>query len=163
VVADHHGDDECHRGIEPVPAAGGQDDRAGGCDAGRGRGVGDGVEQDRRDGQITATVIVIVGVGVKHEGADGHGQRGHPAHHQHGQTVHLRRPGREPHDGRGGHQHLEQQQPPAVEQGGKVRRARPPGPLVLTRGAGGHADGEHRYRRPSRIQQVVTAFGQHGE
>jgi hypothetical protein len=96
VVADDHGDDERHRGVEPVPAAGGQDDPAGGRDAGRRGGVGDGVEQDRGDGQVTpVSSIVIIGVGPEHEGADGHGQRGYAAHHEYRQAVHLRGTGAE--------------------------------------------------------------------
>jgi hypothetical protein len=50
MVADDNGDDERHRGVKPVPAAGGQDDRTGSGDAARRAGVGDGVEQDRGDG-----------------------------------------------------------------------------------------------------------------
>jgi hypothetical protein len=116
VVADDDGDDERHGGIEPVPAAGDQDDRAGGRDAGRRGRVGDGVEQDRRDGQVTlVSSVVIIGVSPEHEGAGGHGQRSYAAHHQHRQAVHLRGISDEPRRGRGGHEHLKDQQPSAVD------------------------------------------------
>jgi hypothetical protein len=52
VVGDDDSDHQRDRGIQPVPAARGQNDRADGGDTCRRSRVCDGVEQDRRNGQI---------------------------------------------------------------------------------------------------------------
>lgn len=101
MVGDDHGDDERHGGVEPVPAAGGQDDPAGGSDAGRGGSIGDGIEEDRGDGQVAPVGVIGVWVGLEHQGAGGHGQRGHAAHDEHGQAVYFRGARDEPLCGRG--------------------------------------------------------------
>jgi hypothetical protein len=164
VVADDDGDDKRHRGVEPEPAAGDQDDRAGGRDADCRGGVGDGVKQDRRDRQITPVIsVVIVGVSPEHEGADGHDQSSYAAHHQHRQAVHLRGTGDEPRHGRGGHEHLKDKQPSAVDQCGEVRRVRAAGPPDPAGGAGRHADGEQCHRHRGGVQHVVAPFGEDGE
>ena len=124
MVPDDNRDDERHRGVEPVPAASGQDDRTGGSDADCGSGIGDSVEQDRGDGQVAAVsfIVVIVGVATEDEGADGHGQRGHGTHYQHRQAVHLRRTGYKPFRGRDDHEQFKNKQPSTVEQRREVRR-----------------------------------------
>jgi hypothetical protein len=165
VVADDNGDDERDRGVEPVPAAGGQDDRTGSGDAGRRGGVGNGVEQDRGDGQVPAvsSVVVIVGAGPEDEDAYGHGQCGHAAHYQHRQAVHLGATGDEPLRGRSGHKQLQEEQPSAVEQRGEVRRGRPTGRSSTAGRTGRQADGEQRHRDPSGIEEIVAAFGEYRE
>jgi len=168
VVADDNGDDERHSRIEPVPAAGGQDDRTSGGHAGRRGGVGDGVEQDRGDGQVAAVgsviiIIIVIVVGPENEGADGHGQRGHTAHDQHWQAVHLRRTGDEPFPGRDDHEQFQEKQPSAVEQRGEVRRGRTARRPGMTERTGRQTDGEQRYRDPGGVQEIVAAFGEHRE
>ena len=109
VVSDDHGNDERHGGVEPIPASGDQDDQAGGGDASRRGGIGDGIEEDRGDGQVAPVSVIIGGVGLKHQGTGGHGQRGHAAHDQHGQAVYLRGTREEPLRGGADHEHLENQ------------------------------------------------------
>jgi len=65
--------------------SGGQDDPARGGDACRRGGIGDGIEEDHGDGQVAPVSVIVVGVGLEHEGAGGHGQRGDAAHDEHGQ------------------------------------------------------------------------------
>jgi len=163
VVADDNGDDERHRGVEPVPAAGGQDDRTGGGDADCGGGIGDGVEQDRGDGQVAAItfIVVIIGVAPEDEGADGHGQRGCAAHYQHRQAVHLRRTGYKPFRGRDDHEQFENKQPSAVEQRGEVRRGAAAG--RTTGRPGRQADGDQRHGDPGGVQEIVATRGEYRE
>jgi hypothetical protein len=163
VVADDNGDNERHRGVEPVPTAGGQDDGTGGSDAGCGCRIGDGIEQDGAHGQVAAigVVVVIVGIATEDEGADGHGQRGHAAHYQHRQAVHLRRTGYKPVRSRDDHEQFKHKQPSAVEQRGEVRR----GPAAgRTNGrTGRQTNGDQRHGDPGGVQEIVATCGEYRE
>ena len=66
VVRDDEGDGQRHCGIQPVPPTRGQDDRSRhGHTGGRG-GVGDGVKQDRRDGQVPVPSFTVLSVLLVH-------------------------------------------------------------------------------------------------
>ena len=67
MVSDDHGNDERHGGVEPIPASGDRDDQAGGGDASRRSDIGDGIEEDRGDGQVAPVSVIIVGVGYMRE------------------------------------------------------------------------------------------------
>ena len=92
--------------------------------------VGDGIEQDRGDGQVAPLGVIVVCIGSEHEGAGGHGQRGHAAHDEHGQAVYLWGAREEPFGGGGDDEHFEDQQRSAVDERGNVvglGRVRPTG------------------------------------
>src|SRR5690349_15687659 len=52
VVGDDNGNDECYRGVEPVPVPCGQDDHASCGDARCRGGIGDGIEEDSGDRKV---------------------------------------------------------------------------------------------------------------
>lgn len=89
VVADHRGYCQGDCGVEPIPAADGQNDRPGDGDTGRGGRVGSGVEQDGFDVKVLTTVVIIVEIPAEDECADDHNCGGGRADDQHGQPVNL--------------------------------------------------------------------------
>jgi hypothetical protein len=160
VVSDHHGDGQRDGRVQPVPAPASQDDRARHGHAGRGGGIRDGVEQDRRDGQVALLALAAV-VPAQDEGGRRHRQGGNAAGYQHGQAIHPGRPGGEPVCRYGGDEKFEHQQPSAVDQRGEARRAQVGRPPPAARPAGRKADRQQGQARARGIEEIVTAFGEH--
>jgi hypothetical protein len=167
VAGDDDRDGERHGGVQPVPASGGQDDRASHRHAPRRGGVRDRVEQDRRDGRVpvpgptvgvrSAAVPVVC---AEDQRARRHGQGGNGADDEHGQAIDLGRAGDQPADRRGGHQHLEHQQPPGVDQRGDVRRAEA---ALRSPGTCGEMDRQQGHTDARGVEKIVTAGGEHGQ
>lgn len=91
MVRDDNGDCECYCGVQPVPAACGQDDAASYCHSGCRGGVGNGVKQDGRDGQIPlllAALIALVAMEDERTGCHYHGSD--DADDEYRQALHLR-------------------------------------------------------------------------
>src|SRR6266487_2232693 len=92
VVGDDDGDGKCHRGVEPIPAARCQDDRAGRSHACRRSGIRDGVQQDCRHGQVMLTglililIVIVIAVSTEDESAASHYKRGNATHYEYRQA-----------------------------------------------------------------------------
>ena len=167
MVGDDDRDDERHGGVQPVPAPGGQDDRAGHRHARRRGGVRDRVEQDRGDGVVplpgrtVAVIPVIAGVvSAEDQGAHPHGQGGNGTDDEHRQAMNLGRATDQPADRRDGHQHFEHEQPPGVDQRGHTRGA---DAAIRSPGTCGHIDGQQGHTHARRVEKIVTARGEHGQ
>jgi hypothetical protein len=156
-VARHdHGDGQGHRRVKPVPAPDHQDDRPRRRHPGRGGGIGDGVEQDRRHRQVPPA---RVGIPAQDQCPGRHHQRRDAARHQHRQAVYVRRAGGQPVDRRAGHGQLEQQQPSGVDQGGGPGRAQ----AAAASAPGRESDGRHGPARARGIEEIVAGLGQHSQ
>jgi hypothetical protein len=133
MVGDDDGDGKSDCRVEPIPAACCQDDRAGRSHACCRSGIRDGVEQDCRHGQVMLTrlilTLIVIAVSTEDESAASHYKRGNAAHYEYRQAAHLRCAVDEPVRRGARDQHLEDEQPPSVDERGNtrpVRAARPP-------------------------------------
>jgi threonine aldolase len=156
MVRDEYGDGQRHGRIQPVPAAGDQDDRARRGHSGRGRGICDGVQQDGRHGQVSLLAVVVR---AQDQGPRRHHQRGDTARHQHRQAVYRRRAGNQPVNRHTHHDEFERQQPSGVDQRDGSRRAQAPAACS----PGRESDRQQGQGRACRVEKIVTALGQHPE
>jgi threonine aldolase len=155
LVGDQHGDDQGHGRVQPVPAPDHQDDRAHRGHPGRCGGVGDGVQQHGRHRQVLLAVVLVISAQDERRGR--HHHRGDTASHQHGQAVHLRRAGGQPADRGAGHDQFQHQQPSGVDQRGAAGQAG----TTAAGPPGRQADGQQRQAGPGRVEQVISALGEH--
>jgi len=115
VVGDDHGDDQGHGRVQPVPAAGAEDDGAGGGHASSGRRVGDGVQQDGPDIQVRRIVVA-----AEDQGGGQHDGRGDAADDQYRQALDPAGSRSQTLDRRDSDRDVQDQQPAHVDQGGDV-------------------------------------------
>ena len=113
VIADDHRDQQGDRGVEPVPAAGAEDDSAADGHPGGGRGVRSRIEQDRLHVQVFLAVVAA-GVAAEDERAGQHDGRRDAADDQHRQALDPAGAFGEALDRRRGDRDVQHEQPPAL-------------------------------------------------
>lgn len=148
MVAHDDSDDQSHQRVQPVEAAGQQDDRAADSYAdGSGR-IGHGVEHDRLHAEITGYI-------PQDDRAGDHGSGRHNTDDHHRQPLDGRGAGAQPANGLHSHRYGDEQQEARVGQSRK--RGRPGVSVWVT----AHAQCRQAEPGAERIAEIVGAGGQH--
>jgi hypothetical protein len=160
VVGDDQGNGERHCGVQPVPTACGEDYRAcRGCTCCCGS-VRDGVEKHCGHRQVVFVGLVLI-VPAENERAASHHDCGYTAHDEHGQAVHLRYAMREPACRCSDDEHLQYEQPAAVDERGDARRPQGAIPPSLSGRTRGQRDRQQGHTHASGIEEIVATCCEH--